>query len=581
MSSNSIFAQWMRRLFWLAIIALVITLVGSGFFIFQYFQSRGLSMEIKGPTEINIGVPFDLIVNFSNQSKTVLNNAKLNLNLSDGVVALGTSEEQKIITRDLGSIGIGSLSSQSFKLLTTKDSNNLKRLTASISYGTSAIGQARFQLRQDFDLAIKEPGVSLDLTPPVQVLNGSRFEIKIDYQNISQESFSGLELQLDYPASFAFASANPKPDKNNGVWELKDLAPNSKGSIVVNGQLIGPANSFFNFGVKLSRNIFGHQYTINEKSASLTILSSPLELAISLNNQEDYISQLGDQLNYTLSYQNNSGVGLADVVLKAKLVGDLFDFGTLKTNANFNSITNTLTWNASNLAGFKVLPVGDSGSVGFQINLKDQFLIRRLGDKNYSLKLVAEINSPTIPPDLAATQTTGLANLETKVAGAIGIQTKVYFRDAASGMLNRGPWPPQVNQATQYTVHWLLTNYATDVSNVEVRAFLESGVRFTGQAKSNSDFLPTYNDRTQEIVWTINKISATKGVISQPLEAIFQIEAVPNINQVGNYQPLIREANITASDDFTGKTLQNQAAAVTTVLPDDLTVSQIKGIVGQ
>ena len=36
---------------------------------------------------------------------------------------------------------------------------------------------------------------------------------------------------------------------------------------------------------------------------------------------------------------------------------------------------------------------------------------------------------------------------------------------------------------------------------------------------------------------------------------------------------------ITALDDFTETRLQNQAAAVTTVLPDDLTIGQIKGIV--
>jgi len=578
---NSGFARLTRWLFWLAIIALVVILIGSGFFISKYLQSRGLSLDIKAPNEINIGVPFVLIVNFSNQSQRVLNNAKLTLNLPNGAAALGAAEGQRVLSEDLGDIGIGSLSQKSFHLLVIKDESTLKQFTAVISYGASGIGQARFEQRQIFDLAVKEPGVSLSLTPPVQVLSGSNFDVKIDYQNVSQEDFSSLEIQADYPASFAFASADPKPDENNNIWKLKDLVPDSKGGIVISGKLIGPAESFFNFGVRLVANISGRRYAINEKSASLAILPSPLELAISLNNQESYITRLGDQLNYVLSYKNSSGVGLADVVIKVKLAGGMFDFGSLKTNANFNSITNTLTWNAGNLPGLKVLPVGESGSVGFQINVKNQFPIRRLGDKNYSLKIEAEISSPTVPPDLAAAQTTGLANLETKIAGAIGIQTKAYFRDAASGILNGGVWPPRVNQMTQYTVHWLVTNYATDVSNVEVRAFLESGVRFTGQVKSNTDFLPTYNDRTQEVVWTINKISAAKGVISQPLEAIFQIEAVPNINQVGNYQPLIRETLISALDDFTGKTLQNQAIGVSTALPDDSTVGQTKGAVGQ
>jgi hypothetical protein len=581
MYSKSLLINWTKWLFWVAVIALIAVFVGSGFFIYQYLQSRGLSMEINGPTEINIGVPFDLTVNFSNQSRNVLKNAQLTLNLPIGAVVLGASEEQRIFTEDLGDIGVGSLSQKSFRLLIIKDENTVKQFRASIAYGASGIGQARFEEHQDFDLRINPAAVSLDLTPPDQVLSGTKFDLKIDYRNLSQETFSGLELQLGYPASFSFDSAKPKPSTDNNVWTLKDLSPNSDGNIIVSGSLIGPNNSFFNFDAKLYMNILGHRYLINQKSGSVAISPSPLELSLSLNEQDNYVASLGDQLVYAVIYKNNSGVGLADVVIKVKLMGDLYDFNTLQSKANFNSITNTLTWNASNLSELKLLAVGDSGMVIFQIRVKNQFPIRRLGDKNFTLKTEAEISSPTVPYYLSATQTTGLANLETKIAGATKIETKAYFRDAASGLANYGPWPPKVNQPTQYTVHWLVTNYSTDIRNVEIRAFLESGVTWTGKVKGNAGSLPTYNDRTQEVVWTIDKIPATKGVISSPLEVVFQIQATPNITQVGNYQPLIKETYITALDDFTGTRLQNQAAAVTTVLPDDPTVSQTLGIVAQ
>ena len=579
MISNSVFSRWTRWLFWLAIIALIVVFIGSGFFIYQYLQSRGLSMEIKSPAEINIGVPFDLTVNFNNQSRNILKNAQLSLNLPDGAVILGATEAQRVFTENLGDIGIGSLSQKTFRLLIIKDENTIKQFKAFISYGASGIGQARFEERKDFDLRINPAGVSLDLTPPDQVLSGAKFDLKINYHNLSQESFSGLELRLDYPASFSFDSANPKPSEDNNLWKLKDLSPNSDGNIVVSGRLIGPSSSFFNFDAKLYMNILGRRYLINQKSGSVTISPSPLELTLSLNEQENYVARLGDQLVYAIPYKNNSGVGLADVVIKVKLIGDLYNFNTLQSKANFNSITNTLTWNASNLPELKVLSAGDSGMVTFQIRVKDQFPIRRLGDKNFNLKIEAEISSPTVPYYLSAAQTTGLANLETKVAGAVKIETKAYFRDADSGIANRGPWPPKVNQPTQYTVHWLITNYSTDIRNVEIRAFLESGVSWTGKVKGNANSLPVYNDRTQEVVWLINKIPATKGVISSPLEVVFQIEAIPNITQAGNYQPLIKETSITAIDDFTETRIQNQATGVTTVLPDDLTVSQIKGIV--
>ncbi|MEK7624207.1 MAG: hypothetical protein AAB404_00540 [Patescibacteria group bacterium] len=581
MNSNPVFAKWTHRFFWLAVIVLIIVLIGSGFFIFQYLQSRGLTMEIIGPAEINIGVPFNLTVDFSNQSQNILRNAKLSVSLPDGAVILGAAENQKVYTEDLGDIGIGSLTQKPLRLVITKDENTLKRFTAYISYGASGIGQARFEERREFDLRIKEPGVSLDLTLPDQVLSGEKFDIKINYRDIAQENFSGLELQVDYPASFAFESASPKPAEASNTWELKNLSPNAEGDIVISGRLIGQGKSVFNFDAKLTINVLGRRYSMNQKSGSLAIAASPLEISVFLNEQENSVVQLGDQLIYVISYQNNSGVGLADAVIKVKLTGELFDFNTLQTNANFNSVTNTLTWNASNMPELRVLSAGDTGLATFQIRAKDQFSIRRLGDKNYYLKAEAKIDSPTVPYYLSAEKTTGMATLETKMAGAIKIETKAYFRDAASGVINRGPWPPRVNQPTQYTVHWLITNYATDVRNVEVRAFLESGVDWTGQVKSNTGSLPVYNERTQEIVWLINEIPATKGVIGQSLEAIFQINATPNVIQAGNYQPLIKETSIIAFDKFSETRLQNQVAGINSFLPDDLTVSQIKGIVEQ
>lgn len=574
MNSNSspIFAKWLRRFFWLIIIILVVIFIGGGFFIYQYLQSRGLIMEIKGPSEVNIGVPFNLTVDFNNQSKNILKNARLNLNLPEGAIILGATEDQRVFTEELGDIGLGSLSQKSYRLLIISGENTLKRFAAFITYKSPGISQTQFIVRTDFDIRVKEPGVSLDLFSPDQVLSGEKFDFKVKYRNFSQENFSDLELRLDYPPNFAFESANPKPADANNLWSIPNLPAGADGEITISGRLIGPSKSFSNFGARLMVNFLGHRYLINQKSGSLTIAPSPLELGVSLNKPENYAAQLGDQLIYAINYQNNSGVGLADAVIKAKLTGEMFNFSTLQSNANFNSLTNTLTWNTSNSPELKVLSAGDSGAVTFQIKVKDSFPIKRLGDKNYYLKVEAAIESLTVPPYLSTTKTTSLVTLETKVAGAIKIETKVYFRDAASGLVNRGPWPPKVNQPTQYTVHWLVTNYAADVKNVEVRAFLKSGV------KSSS---PLYNERTQEIVWLINKIPATKGVISSPLEAVFQIEATPNITQAGNYQPLIKDTTITAFDEFSETQLQNQAAGVTTALPDDLTVQQVKGMVAQ
>jgi len=69
--------------------------------------------------------------------------------------------------------------------------------------------------------------------------------------------------------------------------------------------------------------------------------------------------------------------------------------------------------------------------------------------------------------------------------------------------------------------------------------------------------LPSYDERTQEVVWNIDKILATKGIISSPVEAIFQVEATPNVTQTGTNMPLLGQTTIRASDDFNKINLMN------------------------
>jgi len=416
---------------------------------------------------------------------------------------------------------------------------------------------------------------------PKRVFSGEDFDIKISARNISDVDFSGLELKLEYPPTFTYKKATLEPDTGNNVWDLGGLMEGSETSFVITGNVIGPDNAFFDFKADIETIILGRPYTINRRSAVLSISPSPLSIAISLNENPEYIASAGDNLNYTIIYANHTDVGLRDVIIKAKLVGEMFDFTTLDTNASFRATDNTLTWSAANTPELTLLAPGATGMVEFNLKAKETYPIRRLSDKNFMIRVEAEIESLTVPYFVTAEKTVGMAKLENKVSGKIAITTKVFFRDAVSGILNKGPFPPRVNQPTNYAIHWLITNYSTDVSNIEVKAFLGRNVKFTGNAKSNINILPIYNERTQEMTWTIDKIAATKGVIDKPIEAIFQVEATPSVDQVGQYITLIQETRLRATDLFTNQALTSNYFEVTTSLPDDLTILGQSGLVQQ
>jgi hypothetical protein len=192
-----------------------------------------------------------------------------------------------------------------------------------------------------------------------------------------------------------------------------------------------------------------------------------------------------------------------------------------------------------------------------------------VSDKDFMLKVLAAITSPTVPPNTAGgTGTQSIIELDSKVAGDATI--------AAQGYHTSGPYPPKVNNATTYTIHWVLTNYATDLANVTVSAYLQSGSSFVGIATSTvSSSTPTYDSGTGLVSWTIPAVAATTGVLGAPLEATFQISNTPAVNQVDQVVTLLGATTLTASDTFAGTTLTASDQLVTTQLPDDPSVANV------
>ena len=197
------------------------------------------------------------------------------------------------------------------------------------------------------------------------------------------------------------------------------------------------------------------------------------------------------------------------------------------------------------------------------------------------IKVDAGIESPTVPYLINADKTVNTSILETKVAGRVTLYPGGFFRDAQSGILNNGPFPPRVGVPTNFTIHWAISNFATDVDNVEVRARLEDGVNFTGNVKGNTDSLPEFDANTREVVWRVGRLLATTGVIGEKPEAVFQIEAIPSQSFIGKYFPLLGNVSVQGADEFTGTQISSTAQAITTRLLGDPTVKEGDGLVIQ
>ncbi len=552
---------------------------GAYYFIVSGTNGDGAQIIFKAPSVIFYGVPFDLSVGVSNNSGDVWRNAAVSLSLPRGVVFADGEQGKSIAIKQLGSVGDGSLTEARFPLMAVQENSSAESfaegaanasaadvfatdsIAAHLSYSRGNDTTIFEKQEQWRDLAPQE-GITLALTAPEQMAEGEEFKIKIAYANKTDSMINGLSLAMRYPDGFVFTKASANPDAHDAVWEIGNLEKGSSDSISVFGRMRTATTS--EFMASMARAVHDSKQTVARARAMVAIAPAPLTVAVDVNDTPDFVAHLAETLLYTIAYSFNTGASYAKgVTVRANLASPLFNFSTIVMNDG-GVLGRDGATGAPHIIWQVPHPDGEGGSVSFSIKTKNEYGIKRLGDRNFVLKVHAEAQAGT---------TVGSMENETKVAGRTIVEARGYFRDADAGIINKGAMPAKVGAPTQYTIHWLLKNYATDVKNVVARAKLQPGVRFTGVAKSAIDTKPAYDARANEMVWKIDRVSATNGAIGKGLEALFQIEAQPTAEMAGKPMPLIDAIALSADDDFTGEKLTGTAPEITTALPDDLTVA--------
>ena len=527
---------------WFLRIILIVALGLAVFAVFYWYSadnSSGVEMvfQLENEQVIKIGQPFNVTVNVINDSDNILGSAKMALILPEGVVFAGDPEDKNVTNKIIGDIGVGGTSSQDFKLMVLNNPNSIKNLEAVLTYGIGS-ASSRFELKKIFNLMVGESAITLKLEVPEKTLSDDNFVVNISYQNNSDTDIKNLELKIDYPPVFKFHKSTLKSDDGNDTWDLGGLNRNSENKFTITGSLIALPGTKVDFKTRLRLSILGQVYNINEQIASVVIDTSPFEIKINLNESENYLAKPGDVLNYMVTFPSQLSS------LSVQLSGEMLDWSGYGNYA--------LNWN------------DPSSPVTFQAKVKPNYSIKRLGDKNFVIKANVEGRLG---------DKISFAKLETKVGGKVDVRAKGFFRDASAGILNKGSLPPKVGQATDFTIHWLLSNYGTDIKNVKVSAVLPEGVEWTGQTKSSLPIGLVYNAGTREVSWSLERILATSGALGDPIEAIRQTATM-----VGKNALILNPTQIVAVDEFTEQILNSSFAEVTTALPDDLTVGS-QGIV--
>lgn len=540
---------------------ITVAVAGSAFAYYYLFlrdAAASAGLIITAPEKAFVGQPFSVSIAATNNAEDILQNVVLSINLPEGI-SFTESGGERFKEETLSQLEPGEVETRNFRLVASGDASNIRRIRAKVRYASSIQPDKEFSSNAIADVLVN-PVAEINMESPREVLPGEKFSVIIRYRNLSEAPLLNSRLKIEAPTFFRLekTSSTPTAGREDFTFNFGDMPGNATGTVTIEGIITrGQSGSFFNLIAKLSSDNEGSTRALISQASNIAIAEAPLGLSATINGKENYIAKLDDYLEYKLRYKNNSDVSFRDAVITAVLSGKLYDFESLRTDGVFNSLTNTLTWSAPNTQSLGVIPPGGEGEVKFTIRVKNAFPIKSLSDKNFVLKADTSIFSPTVPPGVAAQNTLSMAVFETKVAGGATFESFAVFSDPGVAV-NKGPYPPQANKATQFTIHWRIRNSATDLSNTHIEATLQSGAKFVKVIKSSTESKPVA-DQNGIVTWDIPKIAATQGFSGSPIEAVFQIEVTPGVNRAGENLPLLSKALFTAQDDFTGQELRYDA----------------------
>ena len=555
-----------------AVIAAAAIGAGAYYFLAGRIEGDGAGLSFSGPERISYGEPFEFSVGISNASGAIWKDASIAVSLPEEFVFAEGAGSPSFMSRQLGDVGPGSVTEASFEVVAIRPEDGAAKgagIMAQLSYapqGTSAV----FEKGAEWQAPAPEEGVVLTVTAPSNVTGGEEFKTIVKYENRGSGDVEGLSLSVRYPDSFMLGKASmdaEESDDAGGIWEIGALAKGSSDELVLFGRMGGAGSSAFDAGV--FRTVRGVRRNIARSAAPVESASEPIALEIDANDTADYVAHAGDTVTYTVSYVIENPVNVKKgMAIVAEPSSPLFDPSSIEVRDGGK--VQTASGGQSRVV-WDVKPGAEGGSVSFTVKVRPEYGITRVSDRNFVLKMRAEAKLGDIVV---------AASHEAKVAGQTQVAAKAYFRDAASGMVNKGPFPPQVGQATEYTVHWTAKNYATEVAGVAVRAVLGAGVKCTGAVRSTIVALPACDAETGQVSWNIGRMSSTSGVLSNPPEAIFQVRLTPTPDMAGKQAMLVGPTTLAARDTFTDAALSSQAPELTTLLPDDPTASG-QGIVAR
>lgn len=533
-------------------------------FLGSAFSEDRVIVDIEGPESVNSNELAAYVIKYRNNNRASLKNAVLFLNYSSNFQP-EQSPGLEIINSGNSRVNLGKIGSYDAGQTEIKGKfyaprNHIIYIKVTMEYVPSNFNSI-FHSEKQIGVNVRTSPFNLEINAPLEAADGNEVEYIVDYKNMSATELVDISLKAEFPPGFEYISAEPKPNENNNFWYLGNISANQGGKIKVKGLVKGTFNEgkVIRFLAGSSSN--GGQFVIYTEAEKVTkMIASPFFISQKVKDSDDHAVNIGQDVNYTISYRNNSNIGIRDAIVTFEMQSRVLDYAKINLEkGHYDGKRNIITWKAVDYPQLANVASGAGGEISFSIPIMARIPVNNESDKNFTITTIAKIDSPDVPSAIGANKIISTNTLTLKLNTKIFLETAAYYKDA--NMQNTGPLPPVAGEETTYTIRWRILNVVNDAAGAKIVSSLPNGIRWTGKFFPESESL-SFNERTNQLIWNIGRIPAGTGIINPKREVGFQIGVNPQINQDANDIVLLNKSILMATDLFTSRELKAESERI-------------------
>ncbi len=515
-------------------------------------QHDRVGVSILGPNTIGGGEPllFDVIVTNDNQ---------VDIRLTDIIVTypegsfaadedgVGLSKE----IRPIDSIQAGTQTREKFGAVLFGQEGEAKDIKITYEYRVPDSNAILYKERV-YQVKLESSPLSMNITHPKETLSGENIEMSIEIVSNANKPIENLFLHVEYPFGFDYQEADPVPEQDRtDLFGLGTLAVGGSKTVKIIGTINGQDDEqrVFRHRIGLFNPTTSEiENTLSTDQSVVAISKPPVTLTSTLNNRDALIHVIepGSNIRINNILQNNLATQIFDAEVSAILAGNVFDEQRLRTDGYYNSNTNNLLWQKSDVTGLGTIESG--ASVEF---FADVLLLT-------SAQMAGAVTDPTIDVQyVVGGQTFDFENNQKSVSikknTKIKIPTVLTLENRVLHSIgpfeNNGPLTPTVGETSEYTISWKLNNTTSELKDAIMTTTLPPYVEYV-QAQQIENGTFSYNQQNRQITWKLPEIAAGAGYSTAAPTVSFQVRVTPSLSQVDSPLDLTQDRSLRGFDTF-------------------------------